>query len=232
MTLYDIRSNIFCMSAEDAIQAEMKHQQDLLLQHVADTLTERATDLPVLNLPFLQDRLSSLVHSQLETRTRPDLEAHLDTLMDYALELSDTDRPNTVHDRYANKLLAYDPVWQMLDGPGVIEAAVRNDILTTARKTAETLADWIDGAEEDSEDFMDVVESNDLSTDEATKQIDQYLTFISLMDEYREHLSVDGFHSALSQDRVRDWFLDALINGMQNGRNAAVDDIRNRITDR
>lgn len=221
--------------ADDIIEEQIQWAQDKIIYTAIEHITDSFDSFPGIGigLSFMKRSAEKMIVKRLENEIVPDIDDHFQLQMAYVQDLVDADDADAVEAEYRERLLDNDPFLQTLDAPGDEVERIRSNLWEKNREMAERAASWITATEgETFEDYADMAVFLDLSVDTVVDEIREMLHHVDLLEENREHVDMSGYSSVLEHSKVHAWFLDALIEGLQQGRQDVIDEVRKQIAER
>lgn len=217
------------------IEEQVEWAQDRIIYTAIEHITDNFDSFPVmgLGLSFMKRSAEKIIVKRLEERIVPELEEHTRIQLDYIKELNERQDAEKVTETYRDRLLETDPFLLTLDAPDEKTKQLQKDVAQHHDTIAETTVQWLEAAgDTEYEDYADLVVRLGKSMEEVEADITELLQYIEWLAEYREHVDLSGYSSMLEHSKVHAWFLDVLIEGLEKGRDAVLQDVRKQVEER
>lgn len=217
------------------IEEKLDWVHDRVLYTAVDQLTENLDEFPVvgMGLAFVRRSAEDAIMRKVEQSIIPQSEEHLQVQMAFMRELAEAEDRDAVIEAYETDLLEADFVWKMADGPENAKQAIQDDILEENVAMAERAADWIEEAE--GETFRDYIALADFlghSDEKVVENVRDMFFVIDIIEKHRDHLDPGNLSSVLDHSKIREWFLDTLIEGLTEGRETIMTEIKEEVEER
>ncbi len=221
-------------TAETLISEQVNWAQDRMFHVAIKHISESFDSFPSLGfgMKFVKRSAENLLVIRIENDILPDLEDYIALQLEYVNALVEADNPENVHATYQSKLMQQDPFLVMVDTDPDTAAEIQDESRARGRAAVEMVASWIKEAEgQEFEDFYDMITYLDKTPEDVDRETTSLLFYVDMMDEYREHLDASVYSHILSYNRVHSWFIDQLIEGLNSGRQAVIDEIQQKLAE-
>ncbi|MFB6294594.1 MAG: hypothetical protein ABEI97_02445 [Candidatus Nanohaloarchaea archaeon] len=213
------------------LEEEAEWAEDRVLYSTLDHFSENMDEMPVpgMGLGLIRRSAEKRLVQQVEDELVPVIEEHMEAQFEVVEALASGRDPEDVRTEHADRLLATNPLWEALEGEDV-----REELLDGDMEVCQRAAVWVEEAgDEEFEDFADLAVSLGHTPAEARAEIEPLLDYLpALLEEYRNDLDLSAHSSLLESGEVREWFVDTLVEGLEQSQAAALDELEERVRER
>ncbi|MDY6769119.1 MAG: hypothetical protein SVW02_03380 [Candidatus Nanohaloarchaea archaeon] len=210
------------------IEDQIESAQTTIITLAVDELVDNLATLPIpgTGLRVMEQPIRGAIEREIDQKIEPELRAHTDAHLAYIEAAASGEGAAAALPAHEEELMETNPLWTMLEGDEEITSAVREELLQHSRESAAIFAGWVEEADgREFNDFVELAQFLGTGGEEMADILGDLLYYIDLLGRYRDHLNPGVYHRVLARDRVKEWFLDQLITGLEDGRAAVTDHI-------
>ncbi|MDY6774042.1 MAG: hypothetical protein SVS85_02480 [Candidatus Nanohaloarchaea archaeon] len=214
-------------TAIEVLRDEAEWAEDKVLYSMLDHFSENLDSLPVsgLGLGFVQRSVEKQAVKRVEDDLVPVIEEHLEVQLRVVEALASGEGEDEIREEYGERLLDTNPLWETLEGE-----EARDDLLEADIDACRQASSWIRKAEGEFEDIADLADALGKEPEEAADDIEPLIEYLpELLQEHREDMDLSSYSSVLESEKVRKWFLDHLIEGLEQSQEEALEELEERI---
>ncbi|MDY6776966.1 MAG: hypothetical protein SVQ76_02560 [Candidatus Nanohaloarchaea archaeon] len=205
--------------------------KDRLFHGTTAYLTGNLDSFPMtgMGFGFVRKSAETVLVERMEEALLPKLDRHLEAQIEFTKALVENGEDEVGKD-FREELLDTDPLWDVLKPDDGFREEVREDIIDSNVEACSRAARWAEEA--DGETFSSYAELADFlgkDADEAVEELNDMMYYVELMEKYRDHIDATKYSSVLERERVHDWFLENLIEGLKLSEREVLEEVGEEI---